>query len=109
MTANEYINESAFENGSNDITFNEQKNNLVVTRTTAKNAIALAHEEIRIEYGTKIREYELRYKHIEETLEAIVHDCSMLTSGNVSHNSRCIQGLAQRRLDYIRKHKNGNT
>ena len=45
------------------------------------------------------------YKHVEETLEYIAYDCSRLTSGNVSHNARCLQGAAQRRLEYIRKHK----
>ena len=68
----------------------------------ANEAIDMAINEVR-------KEYELTYKHVEETLEAIVQDCGSLTSGNVSHNSRCIQGIAQRRLDYIRKHKNGNT
>lgn len=72
------------------------------------------YEDKQVEYISlvedKIRkEYEERYKHIEETLEAIVKDCAMLTSGNVSHNAASIQGIAQRRLDDIRKHKNGNT
>ena len=68
----------------------------------ANEAIDMAVNEVR-------EKYENTYKHIEETLEAIVGDCSRLTSGNVSHNARCIQGIAQRRLDYIRNHKDGDT
>lgn len=73
----------------------------VIDVSQANIAIDMAKDEVR-------KEYEERYKHIEETLEAIVKDCAMLTSGNVSHNAASIQGIAQRRLDYIRKH-NGNT
>jgi len=98
MNAEEYIKRSEFANGFFDNSFNEQSDRLVVTQTRAMNAIALARQEVR-------EEYEERYKHIEETLEAIIYDCQRLTSGNVSHHAASIQGFAQRRLEYIRKHK----
>ena len=78
---------------------------LIVDKVEEKKYEDKQEESILLVEDKISKEYECRYKHIEETLEAVVHDCSMLTSGNVSHNARCIQGIAQRRLDYIRKHK----
>lgn len=62
-------------------------------------------EDINKDINGIRNEYEQTYKHIEDTLEAIVHDCSRLTSANISHNAACIQGIAQRQLDYIRMRK----
>ena len=98
MTPENYLRRSVFPNGFNDNSFNEQSDTSVVTLTRARYAVELSRELV-------YEKYEDIYNHVEETLEAIIHDCSMLTSGNVSHKAPSIKALAQLRLDYIRKHK----
>ena len=69
-----------------------------ILKEDARTVMMMARNEV-------CKKYEDIYNHVEETLEAIIYDCSMLTSGNVSHKAPSIKAFAQLRLDYIRKRK----